>query len=233
MISTFIGAATFENGSISIEPNSRNLIIFDNSNVNSISVRGPYTVDTAIENESNVIRMPSDAMSTLGVNVNDTIIVNNQAYVINDTRSFEPDILRLPIEVKNSLQLEDGEIIQNSHLVDVFNRATIYHNYNSDNSSVVEKSILSSKQYGAWSYEVIVDNVSVAMSTGVFKENESYSIFAEGSYLDTINFYNSTVENQNFTYGNHIIEIKFIDVNASSSKQFDNEQFINIRFNNY
>lgn len=233
MISTFIGAATFENGSISIEPNSRNLIIFDNSNVNSISVRGPYTVDTAIENESNVIRMPSDAMSTLGVNVNDTIIINNQAYVINDTRSFEPDILRLPIEVKNSLHLEDGEIIQNSHLVDVFNRATIYHNYNSDNSSVVEKSILSSKQYGAWSYEVIVDNVSVAMSTGVFKENESYSIFAEGSYLDTINFYNSTIENQNFTYGNHIIEIKFIDVNASSSKQFDNEQFINVRFNNY
>lgn len=233
MISTFIGAATFENGSISIEPNSRNLIIFDNSNVNSISVRGPYTVDTAIENESNVIRMPSDAMSTLGVNVNDTIIINNQAYVINDTRSFEPDILRLPIEVKNSLQLEDGEIIQNSHLVDVFNRATIYHNYNSDNSSVVEKSILSSKQFGAWSYEVIVDNVSVAMSTGVFKENESYSIFAEGSYLDTITFYNSTVENQNFTYGNHIIEIKFIDVNASSSKQFDNEQFINVRFNNY
>lgn len=233
MISTFIGAATFENGSISIEPNSRNLIIFDNSNVNSISVRGPYTVDTAIENESNVIRMPSDAMSTLGVNVNDTIIINNQAYVINDTRSFEPDILRLPIEVKNSLHLEDGEIIQNSHLVDVFNRATIYHNYNSDNSSVVEKSILSSKQYGAWSYEVIVDNISVAMSTGVFKENESYSIFAEGSYLDTINFYNSTIENQNFTYGNHIIEIKFIDVNASSSKQFDNEQFINVRFNNY
>ena len=68
MLSTFIGAATFDNGTISIEPNSRNLIIFTHSDSdNSISVRGPYTVDTAIENESNVIRMPSDAMLTLGL----------------------------------------------------------------------------------------------------------------------------------------------------------------------
>ena len=42
MLSTFIGAATFDNGTISIEPNSRNLIIFTHSDSdNSISVRGP------------------------------------------------------------------------------------------------------------------------------------------------------------------------------------------------
>lgn len=234
MISTFIGAATFDKGSISIEPNSRNLIIFtDNSNDNSISVRGPYTVDTAIENQSNVIRMPSDAMSTLGVNVNDTIILNNQAYVINDTRNFEPGILRLPIEVKNVLHLEDGEIIQNSHLVDVFNTATLYHNYPGDNFTVVEKSMLSSRQMGAWSYEVVIDNVSVVHSSGVFKENETYSILADDSYLGSISYYNSTIENQNFTYGNHIIEIKFTDINASSSKQYDTSQLINVRFNDY
>lgn len=234
MISTFIGAATFDKGSISIEPNSRNLIIFtDNSNDNSISVRGPYTVDTAIENQSNVIRMPSDAMSTLGVNVNDTIILNNQAYIINDTRNFEPGILRLPIEVKNVLHLEDGEIIQNSHLVDVFNTATLYHNYPGDNCTVVEKSMLSSRQMGAWSYEVVIDNVSVVHSSGVFKENETYSILADDSYLGSISYYNSTIENQNFTYGNHIIEIKFTDINASSSKQYDTSQLINVRFNDY
>ena len=234
MISTFIGAATFDNGSISIEPNSRNLIIFtDNPNDNSISVRGPYTVDTAIENQSNVIRMPSDAMSTLGVNVNDTIILNNQAYVINDTRNFEPGIIRLPIEVKNLLHLEEGEIIQNSHLVDVFNTVTLYHNYPGDNFTVVEKSMLSSRQMGAWSYEVVIDNVSVVHSSGVFKENETYSILADDSYLGSISYYNSTIENQNFTYGNHIIEIKFTDINASSSKQYDTSQLINVRFNDY
>ena len=53
MISTFIGAAHFENGVLSIEPNSRNLIIYaDTSTDSAISVRGPYTIDAAIENES-------------------------------------------------------------------------------------------------------------------------------------------------------------------------------------
>jgi len=110
--------------------------------------------------------------------------------------------------VKNVLHLEDGEIIQNSHLVDVFNTATLYHNYSGDNFTDVEKSMLSSRQMGAWSYEVVIDNVSVVHSSGVFKENETYSILADDSYLGSISYYNSTIENQNFTYGNHIIEIK-------------------------
>ena len=75
MISTFIGAAHFDHGVLSIEPNSRNLIIYadDSLRDNAISVRGPYTVDTAIENETNEIRMPSEAMMTLGIKANDTI----------------------------------------------------------------------------------------------------------------------------------------------------------------
>ena len=82
MISTFIGAAHFENGVLSIEPNSRNLIIYaDNARAdNSISVRGPFTVDVAIENESEQIRMPSEAMMTLGIKVNDTIQIGGARF---------------------------------------------------------------------------------------------------------------------------------------------------------
>ena len=160
MLSTFLGAATFDNGTISIEPNSRNLIIFtDRSNDNSISVRGPYTVDTAIENESNTIRMPSDAMMTLGIKLNDTILINNVLYTINDTREFEPDILRLPLDVKNALHVNDGDIIQNSRLIDVFDKSVVSHNIEKNNLSYNEKYMISSKQVGAWSYELIVDNV--------------------------------------------------------------------------
>ena len=110
MISTFLGAAHFEHGVLSIEPNSRNLIIYadDSPRDNSISVRGPYAIDTAIENESDQIRIPSDAMMTLGVSVNDTIIINNEKYLINETREGEPDILRLPIDAKNFLDVDTG-----------------------------------------------------------------------------------------------------------------------------
>ena len=219
MLSTFLGAATFENGVISIEPNSRNLIIFADDSNSSISVRGPYTVDTAIENESYEIRMPADAMTTLGMGVNDTIIINGESFIINETRVGEPDILRLPIEVKSFLDVKDGDIIQNSRLGDVFDGVIVNHHFSKENYTFVENYIIQSKEGGAWSYEIIVDNVSVATSTGLFVENNTYSIYANGEFIGNI-YWDNTVNDTNFTYGGHVIEIKFKDLNSSSLKQF-------------
>ena len=232
MISTFLGATTFENGAISVQPNSRNLIIFtdvSNNNNNSISVRGPYTIGTALENESNVIRMPSDAMMTLNLKINDTIIINGESYVINKTINFEEDILRLPINAKNALHLEDGAIIQNSRIVDVFDKSIIHHELGNNNVSCIEKYVLSSKQENGFSYKLIVDNVSVVNSSGVFKENETYSISADDAPLCTFTCKNSTIPNQNFTSGNHFIQLKVNNTNISSKKQFESN-FINLKF---
>ena len=232
MISTFLGAATFENGSISVEPNSRNLIIFTdgNSNNNSISVRGPYTVGTAIENESNVIRMPPDAMMTLNLNVNDTIIINGASYVINQSSNFEQDILRLPINAKNALHLDDGDIIQNSRIIDVFDKSVIHHELSYKNISCLEKYMLSSKQGNSYEYQLIVDNVSVVTSTGVFHHNESYYISADDTVLGTFTFKNSTVpESQNFTYGEHQIQLKLHNNTVPSKKHFESN-FVNLKF---
>ena len=229
MISTFLGAATIQNGTISIEPNSRNLIIFtDTASNNSISVRGPYTIDAAIENESNVIRMPSDAMLTLDFKLNDTIIIGNDAYILNETRNFEPDILRLPIEAKSALHIEDGDIIQNSRLLDVFSGSVVYHTFEKNNASFVEKFTLSSKPDHEWIYDVVVDNVTVATSFGSFKENQTYSILYDGSYLGGFTYYNSTIENLNLTDGDHLIQIKFKNTNATTTKELGSE-FINFR----
>ena len=232
MLSTFLGATTFENGAISIQPNSRNLIIFtdvSNSNNNSISVRGPYTIGTALENESNVIRMPSDAMMTLNLKINDTIIINGERYVLNKTIDFEGDILRLPINAKNALNLEDGAIIQNSRIVDVFDKSIIHTELGNKNLSCIEKYVLSSKQENGTSYELIVDNVSIVKSSGVFKENETYSISADNSYIGTFTCNNSTIANQNFTYENHSVQLKFDNRNFLSKKQFESN-FINLKF---
>ena len=232
MISTFLGAATFENGSISVEPNSRNLIIFTdgNSNNNSISVRGPYTVGTAIENESNVIRMPPDAMMTFNLKVNDTIVINGASYIINQSSDFEQDILRLPINAKNALHLDDGDIIQNSRIIDVFDKSVIHHELSYKNISCLEKYMLSSKQGNSYEYQLIVDNVSVATSTGVFHHNESYYISADDTVLGTFTFKNSTVpESQNFTYGEHQIQLKLNNNTVPSKKHFESN-FVNLKF---
>ena len=233
MLSTFIGAATFENGAISIEPNSRNLIIFTENTNSTISVRGPYTVDTAIENESSQVRIPADAMMTLGVSVNDTLTINGNTYLVNETRPGESDTLRLPIDAKLALEVNDGYIIQNSRLGDVFNGVIANHHFKTGNYTLIEKYIIHPRESGAWNYQIIVDNVSVASSTGLFKQNNVYSIYANGNNVANIVYNGSAINNQSFTYNGHVIDIKFKYSNSSSIKQFmssDKGIFLNLYF---
>ena len=236
MISTFIGAAHFDNGILSIEPNSRNLIIYaDNTpSSNTISARGPYTIDTAIENESGQIRMPSDAMMTLGVDINDTMVINNQEYLINETRPGEPDMLRLPIDAQKAMEVQTGSVIQNSRLKEIFGGAGVTHNFNDENSSISENFIISSRDKVSCTYEVFIDNVSTVSSNGIFKENCTYDINVNGEPVTSVTYINNTfIDNTTeFTYADHEIKIVFENTNSTSIKQFLREEqniFLNIK----
>mgnify|MGYP003367749586 CR=1 FL=1 len=200
MISTFIGAATFEEGTISIEPSSRNLIIFADDSNNTISVRGPYTVDSAIENETDVIRM------------------------INDTRSGEVDILRLPIDAKNALNLEDGDVLQDSRLGQIFEGTVVHHIFNKGNASLVESYIISSKGGNTYSYGIYLDNESIANSTAIFEDNNTYSVGLNQEEIGTIEYQNASFTNntQSFYYDGHVIEIRFENSTANSIKHITN-----------
>ena len=218
MISTFIGAAHFENGVLSIEPNSRNLIIYaDNARAdNSISVRGPFTVDVAIENESEQIRMPSEAMMTLGIKVNDTIQIGGGEYIVNESRDGDDDIIRMPNQARKILNLEPGYIIQNSRLKEVFDQSIVSQVSKSKNISCTEKFIISQKDYNSSDFEVFLGNVSITNSSGVFRGNSSYSIAVDGDIVGTIN----KPKNTTLNYGDLEIEIVFKDSQYSSTKQF-------------
>lgn len=232
MISTFIGAATFENGTVSIEPPSRNLVIDDNVN-NTISVRGPYTLDSAIENETDVIRMPEDALQTLGMSYGDTLVVNGVPYTINDTRMGEEDTLRLPMDAKNALNLEDGAVLQDSRLSQVFEGTVVHHIINKDNTSLVESYVISSKVGNSYSYNVFLDNQSIANSTAVFEDNNTYIVGFNQEKIGTINYQNASFTNntQTFYHENHVIEVKFEESNSNSVKHITNSNqgfFINL-----
>ena len=234
MISTFIGAAHFEHGVLSIEPNSRNLIIYadDSPRDNSISVRGPYTIDSAIENESDIIRVPSDAMMTLGIKNNDTIEIDGETYTINETRPGEPDILRLPIHAKKALNVRDEDVIQNSRLKEIFAGSKITHNYEDGNVSYDEEYIVSSRDRDAMSYEVFINNQSMAYSTGVLKNDSVYNIAIDGENVVSIH----NLKNASFEYENNTIEIVFSDINSTSIKQYVPENqgvFLNFNFKEY
>ncbi len=234
MISTFIGAAHFEHGVLSIEPNSRNLIIYadDSPRDNSISVRGPYTIDTAIENESDIIRMPSDAMMTLGTKLNDTIEIDGESYTINETRPGEPDILRLPIHAKKDLGVETEDVIQNSRLKEIFSGSIITHNYDNGNVSINGKYMVLERDKDAKSFEIFINNESVAGTAGILKNNSVYDIAVNGEYVASV----KNLKNTTFEYGNNTVEIVFSDTNSTSIKQYVSQNdgnFLDFDFEKY
>ena len=224
MISTFIGSAHFDNGVLSVEPNSRNLIIYADNTArdNAITARGPFTIDVAIENESSQIRLPSDAMMTLGIKSNDTLVINNEIYTVNDTRSGEPDVIRLPNEVKKALDVQTGSVIQNSRLNQIFEGVGVLHHLESsnENATLIEKLTISSRDKEACNFEVFIDNESVANSFGIFRDESTYDIAVNDEVVQTVTYYNNTFSDCNFTYNGHNIYIDFDDRNNTAIKQF-------------
>ena len=91
MLSTFLSAASFDDGKISVELTSRNFVYAPSDhNQQTISVRGPYTIDSALENETDILRVPHDALSTLEMSENDTMVIDGKSYLINGTKEEKP-----------------------------------------------------------------------------------------------------------------------------------------------
>ena len=171
--------------------------------------------------------MPSDAMMTLGVDVNDTIKIYNSTYDINESRFGEQDIIRLPLEVKKNLHLEDGNVIQNSRLKEIFENSIVTHNQDLKNNSTIKEKFIVTTGKNSSTYEIFLDNESIGSSFGVFKDNEDYSISLNGNYLTSFNYKNNL--NKSFNYEGHNVTIVFEDTNSTSIKQFTNN-FLDISF---
>ena len=168
--------------------------------------------------------MPADSLQTLGMNYGDTLIVNGVPYLINDTRSGEVDILRLPIDAKNALNLEDGDVLQDSRLSQIFEGTVVHHIFNKGNASLVESYIISSKGGNTYSYGIYLDNESIANSTAIFEDNYTNSEGLNQEEIGTIEYQNASFTNntQSFYHDGHVIEIRFENSTANSIKHITN-----------
>lgn len=226
MISTFLGAATFDNGSISIEPTSRNLILFSDDSNDAIAVRGPYSVDSAFEGESNILRVPLDALDGLGLKYGDSLIIDSRPYELNQTTLDEVYMLRLPTEVKQALDLNDGDVIQNSRLTQTFEGAVAVHNVSENsNFTLTDTYIISSRQESR-ELNITVDNQTLGSVTGIFKENQTYDISFNGSVIGDIRYENQSFANSSYKFesNGHEVHIKVTDKQGTSIQQFLNNQ---------
>lgn len=235
MISTFLTAATYSDGKISIEPTSRNLVIFPGDTDQTIYVRGPYTIDSALENQSDIIRMPQDALNTLELSYGDKLQIGNQQYTVNKTRSGEENVLRLPANARAFLDLQVGDVVSDGKIKGVFEGLQVKHIFkfnnsssNSSNKTVTETTIINSRNANGTTLDVYMDHKHVGSISGSFKANESYDVYVDGSRVLSINANNETRikvgDSYLAYYGDHIIELKVTN-NISTSKRFSPSRF--------
>jgi glucosyl-3-phosphoglycerate synthase len=213
MITTLLGSVHIDDGKISIEPNSRNLIIFNNPASNqTVDVRGPYTVDSALENEFSSIRMPTEAIATLELNYGDSIYINNQKYVLNQTRPGEDNIMRIPFNARNVLGLNVGDVISDGDIRNRFNNLysekALPVSGNTSKVNITEGVIIKNNMENGRTVDIFMNNIKVSSTSGIIK-NGTYSIFVNGNRLRTITFNeNSTTNTYYLQLGSDIFKIE-------------------------
>ena len=236
MLSPFLSAATFNDGRVSVELTSRNFVYSPaDTNHQTISVRGPYTIDSAIENETDILRVPQDALSTMEMTENDTMIIDGTAYNVNKTRDGESDTFRLPSNVRKGLDVYVGEVVPNSRITEIFQSIVVKHNIQFNNLSdemegFVEFSI-SPKSKNATFFNLTLENESILSSTGNFKNNSSYSILYDGNVMCTFTHDDIAKGSMNFTYGEKDGRIIFENRNNTSIRNFvsnDKDAFVQL-----
>lgn len=217
MLSTLLGAVHVDDGKISIEPNSGNLIIWKNSSDNrTFDVRGPYTVDSALENENISIRMSREAIATLGLNYGDKLYIAGQGYVLNQPRPGEDNIIRIPLQARQSLYIDVGDSIQDGNLRKVFNNIYAQKNVSTDKSTannitLQEGIIIQNNEAVGRKVDIYVDNEKLATTSGLM-DNGSYNIYINDLKVKTIQFTDKRSLNEYFVqWGTHEIKIEIGD----------------------
>ena len=236
MISTLLGAIHFEDGKVSIEPTSRNLIIWGpNQNNKSIDLRGPYMVDSALENETTLIRMPQEAMDSLGLGYGDNIFIDNLNYSLNQTVTGEDTVMRIPVDARNFLGLNIRDVIRDSDVRNIFKNLYAEKNVPVDNYAnltIKEGVIIKTGSDDGRIVNIYIDDQRVASTKGVFK-NGSYGVYINGLRYKTINFDDQTPEGNYFIYLDDMtikIEIERPDKSDMDFATVDDGKFLNLIF---
>jgi hypothetical protein len=180
--------------------------------------------------------MPQDAMNTLEFNYGDSIYINGQEYILNQTLPGEDNVMRLPSDVMISLGLNIGDVIMDSSVRNVF--TNLYAErylpmQNNSNLTIKEGIIIKRGSANANTVNVFLNNQEVSSTVGVFN-NGTYNVYLNGVLYTSI-YYNDQHPQGNYTLydGQNIITIE-IDGQNQSNVAFassDNGWFLNLTYN--
>lgn len=232
MISALIGYVHIDDGTISIQPVSGNLVLISPSGL-QLEVRGPYTVNYALENEYSIFRVPDNAMNTLELNYGDSIYIFNKKYTLSQTIQGEDNILRIPQNARTFLGLDVGTQILDNNIRTTFSKLYIEKSLpvqgNIGNLTINEGIFLKTEADSGRIVTIYVDNQKVATTSGVFR-NGFYSVYINNMKYKTINMNKNDTKEVTAYWGDHTIKIEIGD-QISSNVEFapsDRGKFLNI-----
>lgn len=231
IVFTFVGSAHITSNGISIQPISSNLV-WDNSS--KLNVKGPYTVDSALtKNEFNTVRMPIQAMNTLGLQNQDFLYMDGLKYIINGTIPGEDNTLRMSENARTYLGLSIGEKIQDGEIKTKFSKVYMEKQLNTVNSTIVtmmEGVFILPEDKPGKIVDIYLNNQKIATTSGVFS-NGYYSIYINNTKYSTIYIDKNTKETKYTVFlSNDIVNI-IIGNDTSTNSKFSNSEtgkFINI-----
>ncbi|MDI9623267.1 MAG: glycosyltransferase [Methanothermobacter sp.] len=221
MISALVGAVHIDEGKISIEPNPGNLIIWKKNVENkTFDVRGPYTIDSALEGENDTIRLPEEAADTLGLNYGDIVYIGGVDYTLKESRPSDVNIIRIPVNAREILDVNVGDVIRDSALRKVFNNIFAIRKIPNRSNITIENGILiEDNDKSGREVNIYLDGKKIATALGAMR-NGSYAIYINGMHVKTIYFNeNSPMENYTIYWDAHVIMVE-IGKPIKSNMQF-------------
>ncbi|WP_286243470.1 glycosyltransferase [Methanobacterium ferruginis] len=219
---TMLGSVHVSEGQISIEPSAKNVILWKQPGENqTIDIRGPYSIDSALENETSIVRIPQDALNTLELNYGDSVIINKERYTLNETLPMEDSTMRIPFDARTVLGLNVGDVIRDSDLRNYFK--DIYAekklSLTTANMTATEGILLKNTASDAKIINLYLNNESIGSTTGILKDG-TYRIYVNGYLYKTIQVDQESSQNTYYvTKGDDIIKIE-IGGDAKSSAEF-------------
>ena len=194
IVISLLGSVTISSNEISIEPASKNLVISTESQPrNSLDVRGPYTIESALENELQLIRLPNSALNTLQSQYGDYVYIDGERYQLEQVVNDENDMIRMPGSARTALELKTDTVIRDSDLRGVFEDTYLQRNMHNTEVAKIEAdgnetklqtindtvvnigSQITTRADTAKILKVYVNDTKVAQETGVI-ENGTYPI---------------------------------------------------------
>ena len=253
IVASLLGSVSISSNEISLEPTTKNLVISTVSQPRStVDVRGPYTVESALENEPHLLRLSNSALNTLNAQYGDYIYIGDSRYQLEQVVNNENDIIRIPESARTELNLKLDQVIRDSDLRSVFEKCYITHNIHKDEIANIEAdgnetklgvinkttvnifSQILTDSHPSKNLNVYVNDTKVAQSVGII-ENGTYIIAINNETVKNLRLNDSSIGLvYNSTYQSTSVKVILEETGVNSTNLFVRDtslnHFLNINF---